>query len=423
MMPIGEQIAILMRGTLFADEVEGADAAARSVEVGAEGRSLREQMTLELRERLKEGCPLRVYLGVDPTSTNLHVGHFVPVQKLRQFQELGHQVVFLIGDYTATIGDPSDQAMERKRFTHEEALALGRSYAQQAFRLLDPDRTEIRYNGEWLAKLTFADIINLAALFPLKWIVSRRDFRDRMERGESLRLHETLYALMQGYDAYALACDVQVGGYDQHFNLLAGRWIQERQGQRPHVMLTLPLLMGTDGRKMSKSYGNAIQINDAPEEMYGKTMRIADEFIADFLDLATAMKPAEIDAAKARLATKGTNPMDVKKDLAAHLVAIYHGAEAAAKAAEHFRQVVQEKSAPDAIEEVHLPPGAAEGTPWVDILVALKLASSKSELRRLIQQGGFYIDQQPVRDPSAAWDGGEETLIRLGKRRYFRILR
>ncbi|MDM7914383.1 MAG: tyrosine--tRNA ligase [Candidatus Eisenbacteria bacterium] len=416
---IDEQIEILLRATLFADEVDGGEEGARL----SEGKSLREQMTAELRERLAEGRPLRVYLGVDPTSTNLHLGHFVPVQKLRQFQELGHQVIFLIGDYTATIGDPSGQSTERKRLRHEEVLEMGRTYAEQAFRLLDSKRTEIRRNGEWLSKLTFAQIAELASIFPLKWIISRRDFRERLDRGESLRLHETLYSLMQGYDAYALHCDVQVGGYDQHFNMLAGRWIQERMGEKAHIMITLPLLMGTDGRKMSKSYGNAIHINDTPEDIYGKTMRIADDLIPNFLDLGTAMTEAEAEALKARLAEKGTNPMDVKKELAAHVVGLYHGSEAAARAAEHFRQVVQEKSAPEEIEEVRVPASVAPGTSWVDLAVAAKLAASKSEMRRLMQQGGFYVEQEPVRDTAATWDGRPSTLVRLGKRRYFQLVR
>ncbi len=424
MKPVAEQIEILLFGTQFADEVEGTSDSTDSTAMGrVEGRSLREQMTAELTERLKENRPLRVYLGVDPTSTNLHLGHFVPIQKLRQFQELGHQVVFLIGDYTATIGDPSGQSGERQRLRHEQVLEMGQTYAQQAFRLLDPALTEVRHNGEWLSKLTFAEIVDLASIFSLKWIVSRRDFRDRLDRGESLRLHETLYSLMQGYDAYALHCDLQVGGYDQHFNLLAGRWVQEHFGEKPHVMLTLPLLMGTDGRKMSKSYGNTIHINDAPEEIFGKTMRIADEFIGNYFDLATAFPAADIRAAKKRLATKSENPMDVKKDLAAHIVALYHGAEAAGRAAAHFRQVIQEKSAPEDVEVARVPAGLAPGTSWADLLVTLKLSASKSEVRRLIQQGGFYVEQEAVSDQAAAWDGRPETLIRLGKRRYFRVVR
>jgi tyrosyl-tRNA synthetase len=228
---------------------------------------------------------------------------------------------------------------------------------------------------------------------------------------------------MQGYDAYALHCDVQVGGYDQHFNMLAGRWIQESLGEKPHVMITLPLLMGTDGRKMSKSYANAIHINDTPENIYGKTMRIADEFIENFLELATAYTGTEIDAFKARLTQPDVNPMEIKKELAEHVVALYHGEGASREAAAHFRQVVQAKEAPQEIETVNVPAEIASGTSWVDLVVACDLAKSKSEMRRLIQQGGFYIEQQPVRDVAATWDGREETLIRLGKRRYFKIVR
>lgn len=423
MNSIEEQIEILMRGTMFADEVESGGSQQDAATIGAtEGKSLRAQMTAELAERLKEGRPLRVYLGVDPTATNLHIGHFVPIHKLRQFQELGHQVVFLVGDYTATIGDPSDQESERKRLKHEEVLEFGRTYAEQAFRLLDSKKTEVRHNGEWLSKLTFAEIVELAATFPVKWIISRRDFKDRLDRGESLRLHETLYSLMQGYDAFALHCDVQVGAYDQHFNMLAGRWLQEHLGEKPHVMLTLPLLIGTDGRKMSKSYGNVIHVNDAPEDIFGKAMRIADEFIVNFLELATKYTGAEIDDFKARLQQDGANPMELKKELAEHLVAVYYGDEAGKKAAEHFKQVVQEKAAPDEVETVKVPDDLTAGTTWVDLAVTCKLAGSKSEMRRLIQQGGFYVEQETVKDVTATWDGRSETLIRLGKRRYFKIL-
>ena len=436
--PVEEQLALLMRGCLFADEVEGFGGGAGSTigvqpaataSAGTSERGLRAQMQTELKDRLttsaKEGRPLRVYLGADPTAKSLHIGHFVAVQKLRQFQELGHQVIFLVGDYTALIGDPSGQASERKRFTHEEAMELAADYQNQVFRVLDRKRTEIRQNGEWLAKLSFADLVELAALFPVKWLVSRRDFADRLERGESLRLHEMLYSIMQGYDAHALKCDVQVGGYDQHFNLLAGRWIQEHFGEKPHIMLTTPLLPGTDGRKMSKSYGNEIAIRDTPEDIFGKAMRVADEFLPAYLDLATALPVARIDELKRSLATNSVHPMEVKKELARHLVELYHGPDAAAAAADHFRTVVQEKSAPEEIAEVALPPELArvaggDGILWPDLIAGLKLASSKSEVRRLMQQGGFYVEQEAVTDLGARYRGGA-VLVRLGKRKYYRI--
>ncbi len=416
MKPVDEQVAILMRGTRFADETE------EWGRLETDGRGLRAQMQAELTEKLKLGRPLRVYLGVDPTGTELHVGHFVPLQKLRKFQDLGHQVIFLIGDYTAQIGDPSGQAGERRRFQHEEVLALARTYADQAFRILDRERTEVRYNGEWLAKLTFADLIELASIFPMKQIIARRDFQQRMERGESLRFHEALYALMQGYDAYALKCDVQVGSYDQHFNMLAGRAIQEHFGDKPHAMITNPIIIGTDGRKMSKSYGNTININDAPFDMYGKTMRIADEHLPEYLELTSSLAPAELDALLAQVRAGG-NPMDVKKRLAFNLVEQYHGHAAAEGAAEKFRQVVQEKEAPEAVPEVRVP-SALLSASWVDLLAALSLTKSKGEARRLIQQGGFYVEQEPVADGDApASIPNEGVLIRLGKRRYHRLVR
>ncbi len=412
---LDEQVAILMRATRFADETDEWGA----IETVA-GKGLRAQMEEELREKLKLGRPLRVYLGVDPTGTDLHVGHFVPLQKLRKFQELGHQVVFLIGDYTATIGDPSGQASERKRFTHEEVLELAKTYTDQAFRILDRERTEVRYNGEWLAKLSFAEIIDLASIFPMKQIIARRDFQQRMDRGESLRFHEALYALMQGYDAYALKCDVQVGAYDQHFNMLAGRSIQEHFGDAPHVMITNPIIIGTDGRKMSKSYGNTISINDEPFDMFGKAMRIADEHIAEYLELTSSYTGPQIDELKAKLVA-GDNPMDVKKQLARNLVEQYHGEAAAQEAQEKFRQVVQQKEAPDEVPEKKVP-AELKGASWVDICAALGLSKSKGEMRRLMSQGGFYVEQEPVTDVNATADvpsGG--VLIRLGKRRYYRL--
>ena len=345
----------------------------------------------------------------------------MPLQKLRRFQDLGHQVVFLIGDYTATIGDPSEQTSERKRLTHEHVLELAGSYTEQAYRILDPDRTELRCNGDWLGKLSFADIIELASIFPMKQIVARRDFQRRMEQGESLRFHESLYALMQGYDAYMLKCDVQVGGYDQHFNMLAGRAIQEHFGDPPHVMLTNPLLIGTDGRKMSKSYGNVINVHDVPFNMYGKTMRMADEHIQAYLELTSSLDSEAIDTELQRL-QDGANPMEVKKRLAFDLVRQYHGEAAADEAAEMFQRVVQRQQAPDEVPEVSVPPHLLGGT-WVDLCAGLELSPSKAEARRLMRQGGFYIEQTPVKDTEARADVPPAgVLVRLGKRRYFRLI-
>lgn len=412
---VEDQLAIMMRGTRFADEDGG------STRGKSGNQSLRSQMRFELSEKLKLGRPLRVYLGVDPTSTDLHVGHFVPLQKLRRFQELGHHVVFLIGDYTATIGDPSGQVSERKRFTHEETRELGATYEEQAFHVLDRGKTEVRYNSEWLSKVSFADLIELAAIFPMKQIIARRDFQDRMERGESLRFHEALYSLMQGYDAYALKCDVQVGAYDQHFNMLAGRTIQEHYGDQPHVMITNPLIAGTDGRKMSKSYGNTINIRAEPDNIYGRTMRIADEFIADYLEYASSLGGGEIDGLIQKL-DSGANPMEIKKRLAFNLVEQYHGLTAARDAADRFETVVQKKAAPDDVPELAVPTELLNGT-WIDLCAGMNLAKSKGEMRRLIQQGGFYVEQEQIKDTGAeARVPGEGILVRLGKRKYYRLI-
>jgi tyrosyl-tRNA synthetase len=432
---LDEQVDLLMRGTAFADEVglteeEAPPPPAPEPPIGGDvtaatrrGGRLRAQMRAELRAALeraeKEGRPLRVYQGFDPTSASLHVGHMVSAHKLREFQRLGHRAIFLIGDYTAMIGDPSGQSQERRQLTHEEALENARLYTDQAFRLLEPEGTEVRRNSEWLSKLDFAQLIRLASLFPLKQIIARRDFQQRLERGDSLRFHECLYALMQGYDAFALSCDVQVGAYDQHFNMLAGRIIQQRYGQSPHVMLTMPLLMGTDGRKMSKSYGNAILLTDTPADIYGKTMRINDELIPQYLDLATTLAPAEIDRLKAALA-EGANPKDVKKAIAWNLAAQYHGEAGAREGEEAFRQLSELRQAPADVESADLEVGA-DGEWLPRALATLGLVKSSSEGRRLVEAGAVSLDDARVTDPEARLGPGREVLVRVGKRRYLRV--
>ncbi len=414
MLSPDEQLKILMRGTRFADEAE------EWLDLSDEQQGMRAQMSKELHEKLSEGRPLRIYLGVDPTSTDLHIGHFVPLQKLRKFQELGHHIIFLIGDYTATIGDPSGQSSERRRFTHDQVMEMAKTYTNQAFRVLDEQKTEVRYNGEWLSKLSFADIIELASIFPMKQIIARRDFQQRMEKGESLRFHESLYALMQGYDAYILKCDVQVGAYDQHFNMLAGRAIQEYFGDKPHVMLTNPLIIGTDGRKMSKSYGNVININDSPFDMYGKTMRIADDHIQEYLELTSSLEGTKIDELVKRL-KEGVNPMEVKKVLAFNLVTQYHGQQKAKEAEKEFQQIVQRKEAPEDIPELTVP-HELQGKKWLDVCHALKIVPSKGELRRLMKQGGFYVEQEQQKNVDAAANIPEQGVtIRIGKRKYYKL--
>jgi tyrosyl-tRNA synthetase len=325
-LSIDEQVALLMHGAEFGDD------------------QIKERMTQELRERLKEGRPLRVYCGYDPTAPDLHLGHTVTMRKLRLFQELGHQAIFVIGDYTALIGDPSGRDKARPRPTREQVQANARTYVQQAFKILDPERTEVRYNGEWLAKLSYEDFIFLAAQVTVQQFLARENFAKRYAEGDAIWLHEFLYPLAQGYDAVMLRADVQIGGTDQLFNLLVGRKIQEAYGLPPQVCITYPILVGTDGKmRMSKSMGNYIGVDEPPEVMYGKVMSIPDEAMPNYFDLVTRWTPEEIARIKAGLADGSLHPMEAKKRLAWEIVDIFHGREAAEAAAEHFRRVFQER--------------------------------------------------------------------------------
>ena len=437
-----EQLDFLMEGSYFADEGGAAGATQSSGEAAA---GLRSQMYAELKAKLEKsartGEPLRAYIGVDPTRTSLHIGHMVPVSKLARFQKLGHTVVFLIGDYTAMIGDPTDQTSERQALSHERVLELSQFYTGQAHRLLDPDKTEIRYNSEWLEKLGFAEVAELLAQFPIAQVLARDDFRSRLEKGGGLRAHELLYSVMQGYDAYALNCDVQVGGYDQHFNLLAGRVLQEHFQKKykdqphplfadkpstgkwvkgPHVMLTFPLLMGTDGRKMSKSWDNTIDVLSEPKDMYGRVMRISDEMIENYVSVAVEAPRAE----KAKvLELAAGDPLSAKKWVAQFITAMYNGAAAAEEAAEHFRATVQEKQvAEDDIVDVEVPAELRSGETIAGLIAALKLAGSKKEAQRLIEGGGVRIDGEVVADKFATYTYNAGSLLQLGKRKVYRLL-
>ncbi len=430
MLTIDEQVELLMRGTKFADE---------SAEYGdPEGDSqLRKLCAGELKRKLEKSArekrPLRVYLGVDPTRRSLHIGHMVPTQKLRQFQMLGHQAIFLIGDYTARIGDPTGQSKERAQVSGAEIDSHAAFYTEQAFKILarvgnmrDGVETlpvEIRNNGEWLAKLSFEKLVALAAMFSLKRITNRRDFQIRMDAGEDVRFHETLYALMQGYDAYMLKCDVQIGAYDQHLNLLAGRTIQEHYGVAPHTMLTMPLLAGTDGRKMSKSWGNTIDLLDTPEDMYGKCMRTSDDLLPQYIELATNLLSAEKDALAARL-TAGENPMEIKKAVAHNVTAQYNGLEAADAAAEHFRRTVQEKAADVDTPDVFVGAEYIGGDKTLfDFIVENKLyEGSNRDLRRLFEQGGVKVNDTTATDAKAKIDFALPATLRIGKRCYARLV-
>ncbi len=399
MAPVEEQLFVLMSGVDYGDE------------------QLRRVFEQELRERLEEDRPLRVYLGVDPTGSSLTLGHTVPLRKLRQFQEFGHHTIFLIGDYTALIGDPSDKNKLRPMLTPEEVRRNEATYFDQVARFLDPTRTEIRHNSEWLAELRLYDLIQLTSKFTVAEMLRRDTFRKRFEEGDAIYLHEFLYALMQGYDAYALACDVQIGGTEQLFNLMAGRKIQEAAGQRPHVPITLPILVGTDGKtKMSKSAGNYIALDDPPEEQYGKVMSLPDEVLPDYFILATNLDRALVMEIVEGLRNGTRNPMEEKKRLARTIVSECWGPEAAERAERHFERTIQRKEAPEEMPVAHV---TGEEL-LLDVIVREGLASSKREARRLFQQGAVNLNGETVDAEARAIP---ESVVQVGKRRWLRLVR
>ena len=403
-MTIKEQVRYLMQGTEYGDPV------------------LKGKMTEELEQRLtdasREGRPLRVYCGFDPTKSDLHIGHTVPMGKLRQFQDLGHDVTFLVGTCTATIGDPSDQDVLRPKRTEEQTLENGRTYAEQAMTILDRDKTEVHYNHEWLPGLSFTEIIEMMSSFSVQQMLTRDAFRRRWDRGEAVYLHETLYSLMQGYDACHLRADVQVGGSDQTFNIVtASRKLMTVRGLRPNVAIIMGILPGTDGRvKMSKSLGNHIPILSSPEKMYGKVMSIPDEALRSYFALATRLIPEEIDSLMSGLNRGALHPKDVKMRLAREIVTIYHNSEAAAGAEKEFKRVFQEKNVPEDIPEIETEPGMK----LLDVLVMSGMAPSRSEGRRLITQGAVRFEGEKILDPNRTLTS--PGVLQVGKRRFLRLV-
>ena len=361
MPPVAEQLPVLMSGVEYGDA------------------GLYRQMEKELKALLELDRPLRVYLGIDPTAASLTLGHSVPLRKLRQFQEFGHHAIFLIGDYTALIGgDPSDKNALRPMLTPEDIKHNEQSYFDQAAKLLDPTTTELRHNSEWLGALTFPDIISLMSKFTIAEMLRRDNFRKRFDDSDAVYLHEFLYALMQGYDAFVLECDVQVGGTEQLFNLMAGRKIQQDAGQKPHVPVTMPILVGLDGKeRMSKSKGNHIGLNDTPDEQYGKTMSLPDDCLGTFFVLATNMDRALVADIIAGLAAGSRSPMETKKLLARTIVSEFYGLEAAAEAEANFERTVQRKEAPDQIPEIDV----TDGELLIDVIVRAGFAPSRREAR------------------------------------------
>lgn len=382
-----------------------------------------EDLRKKLAASVSEGEPLIVKQGFDPTAPDIHLGHTVGLRKLRQFQDLGHKVVFLIGDFTGMIGDPSGRSDTRKRMDREELVSNAKTYTEQAFRILDPKKTIIDYNSRWLAKMEFADVLRLTATQTVAQMIERDDFQKRFAEGKPISLFEFIYPLAQGYDSVALNADVEIGGTEQKFNLLMARDIQKQYGQDPQVVLTLPILEGIDGvEKMSKSLGNYIGITESPEEMFGKTMRIPDTVILRYFELASSLGAEEVDAVRARLENPDTNPSHVKRELAKDLITLYHDAEAADRAEAHFNRLFVERDAPDEIERAEMV-GGDSGVWIVEALSGTGLVKSNSDARRMIKQGAVRVDGEKLDDPEAQLSRRDEPYtIRVGKRRFVELV-
>ena len=406
--PIDEQVAAIMRGTDFGDD------------------ATRQTMERELRERLRGGRPLRVYCGYDPTSVDLHLGHTLTMRKLRTLQDLGHEVTFLIGNFTGLVGDPSDKDKTRPMLTAEQLAANAETYAEQAFRILDRERTAIRYNADWLGELGFADVVRLASNFTVAQFLERDNFRRRWERHDAVYVSEFMYALMQAYDAVALETDVQVGGTEQLFNLMAGRVLQREHAQRPQIVITLPILVGTDGQlRMSKSTGNYIGIDEPPNEMFGKLMSIPDDAMRAYFTLLTDLAPAEIDALLASVEDASTTAIDAKKRLALEVTAGLYPRAEAEDAQRYFEATFQRRETPEEMIEVALPldggdDGAASEERLDRVLVAAQIAGSGGEVRRLVKEGAVRVNGDRIAAFDLAVRPGDE--IRVGPHRFLRLV-
>lgn len=375
----------------------------------------------ELRKKLERAVatntPLRVKLGLDPSAPDIHLGHTVVLRKLKQFQDLGHQIVLIIGDFTGRIGDPSGKSTARKPLTEEQVLANAKTYEDQIFKILDRDKTEVHFNSEWLGKMNFADVLTLAAKYTVARMLERDDFQKRYTEGRPISLHEFMYPLMQGYDSIAIKADIEFGGTDQKFNLIVGRHLQSETGMEPQVVITMPLLEGLDGvQKMSKSLGNYIGIDEDPTEMYGKAMSIPDELMARYFMLVTDMPREEQEQLAQGLKDGSVHPRDAKMLLAKTIVELYHGAAAAEAAEQEFVRVFQERDLPSEIEELSIDAGEV----WLpQLLNTAGMVSSNSEGKRMIQQGSVRVNGEKVTEENYTLQN--DDVLQVGKRKYRRI--
>jgi tyrosyl-tRNA synthetase len=374
----------------------------------------------KLERSISTNTPLRIKLGLDPSRPDIHIGHAVVLRKLRQFQDLGHVVVLIIGDFTATIGDPTGKSKTRPALTIEETRHNGKTYVDQASKILDLEKTEVVYNSSWLDELSFRDVIRLTSKYTVAQLLERDDFTKRYKAGEPISLHEFLYPLTQAYDSVAVRADIEIGGTDQKFNLLVGREIMRGSSFEPQCILTMPILEGTDGvEKMSKSLDNYIGLTDSAKDMFGKTMSIPDTMIARYLEYACFASASEVESVSKGLADGSLHPRTAKVDIAKRVVALYHGAAAGDEALAEFERVFVKKDIPDVIEERTM---QYQQTDIVSLLVDTAMAASKSEARRLVTQGGVSIDAVKVTDPYASVDITEQRILRVGKLRFLRII-
>ena len=425
--PVEEQLAYLKKGVAeIVPEVE---------------------LRTKLEQSLKSGKPLRVYLGVDPTAPDIHLGHTVVLRKLKHFQDMGHTAVFLVGDFSAMIGDPTGQSETRPPLSREQVDLNAKTYLAQVYKILDPEKTEVRYNSEWLGKMSSYDVVRLCGHYRLARMLEREDFRSRLDKNLPIAVHELLYPLLTAYDAVMLQSDVELGATEQKFNILVHREIQREYGLSPQVVVTMPILVGLDGeRKMSKSLGNYVGITEAPAEMFGKMMSIPDELMWSYYELVTDRTPQEIESLKGQVQSGRLHPMDVKMRLAEEVVGGFHGADAGRKAADNFQRVFRDRKAPAEMEEVRMKrvPGGLEITfpkirdtskqvslalpsgivKWSKILASFEGIASTSVAERLIKQGGLEINGATVQDPACKLnvDQPETYSVRVGKKKFLRII-
>jgi tyrosyl-tRNA synthetase len=382
-----------------------------------------EELVRKLEKSFKENKPLNIKLGCDPSRPDLHIGHSVVLRKLAQFQSLGHQAILIIGDFTGMIGDPSGRNVTRPALSLEQTRIHGQSYFEQASKIIDPQRTKIVYNSEWLSKMNFEDVIKLASKYTVARMIERDDFTKRFKAGEPISVHEFLYPLAQAMDSVAISSDVELGGTDQKFNLLVGRDIQREFGMEPQIILTMPLIVGTDGvEKMSKSYNNYIGISEPAKEIFGKTLSIPDSLILNYFELATNVSNSELEVIKLELNNENVNPRNIKRKLARTLVAMYHSEQAAIEAQEEFDKIFIKKEVPDEIPEFKIEDDISE-LGILDLIVKVNCAPSKGEARRLVTQGGVTLDGEKIEDVAAIIKLKNESILKVGKRKFVKIIK